>query len=212
MNNTYSDIISILDDYNKSHNLSTTIEEKLSDASYDSEHNRHFVSSISDLNTISMDNIAHDIVRLVAKPDSKWDNDSPASVDSFLIDNNGKWYFIEFKNQKINKTKYKCIEKSYANIFWLVEILLEMQKKYRINGFDYENPLSYFKENCIFILVIGNECDDISLQKYREAKKAKLALPENCEFMQKLETYVFNKAYIYNETQFDEIFVKTFQY
>lgn len=212
MSNYYSDFVQFLKNYCNQKGLSTTIEDKLSVLSLDSEHNRKFLSSTKDLSCISMDNIAHDIVRYIAFPNSKWEKDSPASVDSFLIDKNGLWYFIEFKNQKLNKTKYKCIEKTYANIFWLSKILIEMKKFQQILNFDYENPFSFFKNNCIFILVIGNGCDDNSLLKYRECKKAGLDLPENCEFLKKLETYIFKKTLLYNENQFDEHFVKKFEY
>ena len=87
-----------------------------------------------------------------------------------------------------------------------------MQTKQEIPNFDYKNPLAFFKKNCVFILVLGNECDDNSLLKYRECKKAGLDLPENCDFLTKLETYVFKKAVVYDENQFDEIFVKNFNY
>ena len=212
MNNNYSNILKLIDTYCSLHKISLKLEEKMSIASFDSKHGRHFISAISDLDVIALDNIAHSVVRLVYLPQSNKESDSPASVDAFLIDGEGKWYFIEFKNQKISGTKYKCIEKAYSNMFWLINILLEMKDKFPIDDFDYNHPFDFFKKNCEFILVIGNNCDDLGLSKYRECKKAHYPLPENCNFLFKLESYVFKKAIVYNETQFDELFVKNFSY
>ena len=205
----YSQFVDLLSKYCASYKLKTAIEEPLSKTSVDtaSEHgNRCFNSKIKDLKTISMDNIAQDIIRKICFCDSCKDDESPASVDSFLIDKNGIWYFIEFKNQKIKNTKSKCVEKSYANIYWLLKILHDMKDKGVSILFDYEHPLQFIKEKCRFVLVIGDGCDDLTFNKIREAKKAKHALPDSCLFLKKLEAYIFNKASVY------EKFIKQFEY
>ena len=159
-----------------------------------------------------MDDIARDAVRKLKFPGSKWYKDSPASVDAFLIDENNKWYFIEFKNQKISNAKIKCVEKSYANIYWLFDIFYEMHN----NGFDinfnYGAPNDFIKNNCEFILVIYNDSDPLQINKIREAKKANLPMPEGTDFLLKLENYVFNKASVMDEEQFDRDFVRRFKY
>lgn len=209
----YSNFASLLKSYCKLHNLQTEIELTVKEASLDTENKKYvFTATTSALKTISMDNIAQDIIRNISYKNTKWIKDSPASVDSFLIDKNGKWYFIEFKNQKISKTKQKCIEKSYANIYWLLSILYEMKNQGEIIQFNYENPIQFIKENCNFILVIPKDADPICINKIREAKKAKLPYPEECLFLNKLKSYIFNDASIFDETQFNEKFIKTFSY
>lgn len=159
-----------------------------------------------------MDIIAHEIIRKLYYKNSKWEKDSPASFDSFLIDKNGVWYFIEFKNQKVSRSKEKCMEKSYANVYWLIAILNEMRKYGKALSFDYDSPHSFFKENCQFILVINKQADPLTIGKLRQSKLAGEDYPENCLFLKKLEAYIFQKASLMDEDQFDREFVKEFQY
>ena len=104
----YSQFVDLLSKYCASYKLKTAIEEPLSKTSVDtaSEHgNRCFNSKIKDLKTISMDNIAQDIIRKICFCDSCKDDESPASVDSFLIDKKRDMVFHRI--QKSENKKYK---------------------------------------------------------------------------------------------------------
>lgn len=220
--NYYERFVQLINSYCASVGYSIQIESTLQESSYDDSDKkippRFFTSKFQNLRVVSMDEIAHNVIRRVFFPNSKTEKDSPASVDSFLIDSNGFWYFIEFKNQKIKNTKEKCIEKSYANVYWLLIIFRELEKqgKFSFKQFNPKleniNPLDFIKNYCKFILVIGDGCDDLQINKFREAKKANLSLPDDFRFLIKLESYIFKSAIVYNEEQFDREFVKKFKY
>lgn len=212
--NNFDKIESFLKKYLSKYSLQLNIKSLMSTISVDNSEGRdkQFISKHNDLQIISMDKIAHDGMRIIKYENTRWEKDSPASVDAFLVDKNGTWYFIEFKNQKIKNTKEKCIEKSYANIYWLFDIIFEMQAIGELITFNYTNPIDFVKHNCEFILVIYDDSDPNQINKIREANKAGLPMPEGTDFLTKLESYIFKRARVMNETQFDDIFVKNFTY
>ena len=137
----YQDFLQLLKSYCAKKNCPTDIETTLRDASLNDTDlsNPKYITLTQNLNAISMDSIAQNVVRKIYFAGSTKNSDSPASVDAFLIDASGKWYFIEYKNQKLAKTKEKCIEKSYSNVFWLLKILEEMK----------EEGLFLFEKECL---------------------------------------------------------------
>lgn len=217
--NMYEKFVELLTAYCRKKGFPIQIEKSLQDASEDDVNSEKvFKSKYKDLNSISMDAIAHDVVRKIHFAGTTKEDESPASVDSFLIDSNGIWYFIEFKNQKISASKEKCVEKSYSNVYWLLKVLDEM-KRDGIFSFDSFSscpkgisPFDFVKEYCNFILVIGNDKDELCLHKIREARKAKTDLPESCRFLKKMESYIFRSAEVYSAKQFDNTFVRHFSY
>ena len=66
-----------------------------------------------------MDEIAHNVYRLVRFPDSKKEEESLASADAFVISSDNIWYFIEFKNQKITRAKESVTKKAIRTGFGL---------------------------------------------------------------------------------------------
>lgn len=221
MMSMYESLVNLLTNYCRQVGYPIQIEKSLQDSSEDDSNAvKIFVSKYKDLNSISMDSIAHDVVRKIHFAGTTKEDESPASVDSFLIDSNGFWYFIEFKNQKIGASKEKCIEKSYANVYWLLKILEELKNN---DSFSFESfsscpsgisPLNFVKEYCKFILVIADGKDDFEIYKIREARKAKKRWPDSdwAKYMKKLESYIYKSAEVYNVKQFDREFVKNFRY
>ena len=217
----YQDFLQLLKSYCAKKNCPTDIETTLRDASLNDTDlsNPKYITLTQNLNAISMDSIAQNVVRKIYFAGSTKNSDSPASVDAFLIDASGKWYFIEYKNQKLAKTKEKCIEKSYSNVFWLLKILEEMKEeglflfeKY-ISCSSGINPFDFVKEHCHFVLVAWDNGEDIQyLAKMREAKKANLPLPDSFTFLKKLESYIFKSAQAYTENEFNQNFIQSFQY
>mgnify|MGYP003499624182 CR=1 FL=1 len=221
MMSMYESFVNLLTNYCRQVGYPIQIEKSLQDSSEDDSNAvKIFVSKYKDLNSISMDSIAHDVVRKIYFAGTTKEDESPASVDSFLIDSNGYWYFIEFKNQYISSKKVKedCVKKSYANVFWLFKILDELQRKQLFSFDAYSSctteisPFEFVKKYCKFILVIGKDKVDNELNRIREAKKAKMTMPDSCRFLRKLESYVFKSADVYSADQFDREFVKKFRY
>lgn len=221
MMSMYESFVNLLTNYCRQVGYPIQIEKSLHDTSEDEEHSVKIFSSVhQDLSSISMDSIAQNVVARIHFGDPPRKDVAPASVDSFLIDSNGYWYFIEFKNQYISSKKVKedCVKKSYANVFWLFKILDEMQRKQLFSFDAYSSctteisPFEFVKKYCKFILVIGKDKVDNELNRIREAKKAKMTMPDSCRFLRKLESYVFKSADVYSADQFDREFVKKFRY
>lgn len=221
MKSKYEKFVELLTSYCRRKGFPIQIEKSLQDSSEDVEHSvRFFSSKYHDLNSISMDEIAHNVVRKIHFADTTKEDESPASVDSFLIDSNGVWYFIEFKNQEIKKTKDDCVKKSYANVYWLLGILEELKKdgEFSFDAFSSCSaeipPFEFVKKNCRFILVVPDGENDLELNKIRDARKAKMRWPDSdwAKYMKKLESYIYKSAEVYNVKQFDREFVKNFRY
>lgn len=217
----YQDFLQLLKSYCAKKNCPTDIETTLRDASLNDTDlsNPKYITLTQNLNAISMDSIAQNVVRKIYFASSTKNSDSPASVDAFLIDASGKWYFIEYKNQKLAKTKEKCIEKSYSNVFWLLKILEEMKEEGLFLFEKYSscssgiNPFDFVKEHCHFVLVAWDNGEDIQyLAKMRDAKKANLPLPDSFTFLKKLESYIFKSAQAYTENEFNQNFIQSFRY
>lgn len=215
----YEQFVELLTSYCRQKGFPIQIEKSLQDSSTDDANAvKIFTSKHRNLNSISMDSIAQNVVRRLHFVGTTKESESPASVDSFLIDSDGYWYFIEFKNQKISASKEKCIEKSYANVYWLLKILDELKAdgSFSFSSFSSSSAsissFEFIKEHCHFILVVGNGKDDVNLNRIREAKKAKMNLPDSCLFLRKLESYVFKIANVFSAEQFDDFFVKNFRY
>lgn len=221
MMSMYEKFVNLLNTYCNQAGYPIQIEKTLHELSLDDANSVNvFTSEYKDLNSISMDSIAQNVVARIHFGGPPRKDVAPASVDSFLIDSNGYWYFIEFKNQYISSKKVKedCVKKSYANVFWLFKILDEMQRKQLFSFDAYSSctteisPFEFVKKYCKFILVIGKDKVDNELNKIREAKKAKMTMPDSCRFLRKLESYVFKSADVYSADQFDREFVKKFRY
>ena len=217
----YQDFLQLLKSYCAKKNCPTDIETTLRDASLNDTDlsNPKYITLTQNLNAISMDSIAQNVVRKIYFASSTKNSDSPASVDAFLIDASGKWYFIEYKNQKLAKTKEKCIEKSYSNVFWLLKILEEMKEEGLFLFEKYSscssgiNPFDFVKEHCHFVLVAWDNGEDIQyLAKMRDAKKANLPLPDSFTFLKKLESYIFKSAQAYTENEFNQNLIQSFRY
>lgn len=217
----YELFLHLLQSYCEKYGCPVEIETTLRDASCNNadRDNPKYIKLTHNLNAISMDYIAQNIVRKIHFEGSVDVKDAPASVDAFLIDSEGKWYFIEYKNQPLKNTKKSCIEKSYSNVFWLLKILKELIED---KSFSFEefsscpadiDPFDFVKEYCHFILVAWDNGEDVQyLAKIKDAKKAKIQLPDSFVFLKKLESYIFKSATAYSESEFDKLFANSFQY
>mgnify|MGYP000906319425 FL=1 len=193
------------------------IESKMSDVSEDKNESvisgsKKFVyeNKRKDMCVIDMDEIAHNIYRIARYPESVKEEDSLASADAFVISTDNIWYFIEFKNQKINKAKDSVTKKAYQNWFWLVDVLYEMKEQIQYDTFNYDNPIEFARENVIYILVVSEEKNYENIKKIHDCS---LAGEKFCpEYMKKLEKYIFKEAYVYTPEMLEQKFVKKFVY
>lgn len=121
----------------------------------------------------------------------------PKSNDALYITAEGKWYFIEFKNGKIEKADI------YRNIYDSLIILLEWKI---IPDFDF------IRNNISYILVYNSTSNEkIAESQGRDQNYSyfqRLAEVEEKLFeVDKMEQYLFSETHTYTKSLFEENFV-----
>lgn len=213
----YDQIKEILKQFSDKYVTRIIIESKMSDVSEDKAASKRTEKKVllyednrKDMQVIDMDEIAHKAYRVARYPESVKEDDSLASADAFVINADNMWYFIEFKNQEITKAKDSVTKKAYQNWYWLVDVLREMKDTIQYNNFNYEDPISFARENVVYILVISQEKNYNNVKKMHDCKLAgQKFLPQ---YMEKLEKYTFKETYVYTPEMFEQKFVKKFEY
>lgn len=167
----YDQIKEILKQFSDKYVTRIIIESKMSDVSEDKAASKRTEKKVllyednrKDMQVIDMDEIAHKAYRVARYPESVKEDDSLASADAFVINADNMWYFIEFKNQEIAKAKDSVTKKAYQNWYWLVDVLREMKDQIQYNNFNYEDPISFARENVVYILVVSQVLKDFILQ------------------------------------------------
>ena len=165
----------------------------------------------SKLKAIDMDAFAKKAYRKIILHDSKTEDDAINTADAFLINRDNEWYFIEFKDSKLGNAKSSVLKKAYSNVYAVLDILYTMQRtKARYNGFDYENPVEFMRNNVTYVLVFSstkNPQHVIQLKNHH--LKGEKYLPV---FMQRLPGYIYKDAYAMTEINFDGGFAKQLTY
>lgn len=213
----YDQIKEILKQFSDKYVTKIIIESKMSDVSEDKAASKRTEKKVllyednrKDMQVIDMDEIAHKAYRVARYPESVKEDDSLASADAFVINADNMWYFIEFKNQEIAKAKDSVTKKAYQNWYWLVDVLREMKDTIQYNNFNYEDPISFARENVTYILVVSQEKNYNNVKKMHDCKLAgQKFLPQ---YMEKLEKYTFKETYVYTPEMFEQKFVEKFEY
>lgn len=216
----YEQIKELIQTFADNHNISSNqIETLLSKVSDDkSETERIGIKTLvyndcrKDIAIIDMDEVAHNIYRHVRFPESTKNSESLASVDAFVISSDDVWYFIEFKNQRISKTKDSVTKKAYQNWYWLVDVLYEMKEQYQMeyDNFNYNNPIEFARNNVVYILVVSENKNTVDVDKMHKCVLAGRKF--QTEFIKKLEKYVFKESYIYTPDLLEKRLIKHFKY
>lgn len=145
--NNFIEFATLISDYLLCDIQSEELFSNFHDASID-DSNKNCVIYVyegkKDLQVLDMDQIAKNGYK---KKKGAEDKDSIINTaDAFIISNNNQWFFIEFKNSKMNDVskslKDNIIKKAYSNWYMLLDIIFSMNdlgKKY--SGFDYSNPI-----------------------------------------------------------------------
>ena len=76
--------------------------------------------------------------------------------------------------------------------------------------FNYDNPITFAKENVVYILVVSEEKNMMDIDKIRKCILAGEKFQP--EYMKKLEKYIFKEAYVYTPDILENEFVKHFKY
>lgn len=158
----FTDFVDILDAYAKKNGVPLcSFVSNLHDTSVDTANSVYVYDSAPDLSVISLDDYVHHIYAPTRyKGDASIvDKDSPASADALLIDGEDRWFFIEFKNQKIGDTNDSVTKKAYQNYYWLLDIMYEMRSSPIYGGKSriYNNPVDFARQYVDYVLVVSED-------------------------------------------------------
>ncbi|MDR1764698.1 MAG: hypothetical protein LBR77_01090 [Lachnospiraceae bacterium] len=165
------------------------------------------------LDVIDMDAVAKE--GYYYTKDASSDSGPINSVDAFLINYSNEWFFIEFKDTKINadksKTKDNIIKKAYSNWYMILDILFESKDAQGIRKiFDFENPVHFAKQHVHYILVCPWAKNPQIFEQVRNHEK--IGERYTPPFMCRLKDYLFKDVYAYTEDVFERKFVNVFEY
>lgn len=112
----YDEFKAMIDAYLNKHGQTPTYKASLHETSMNDAGSVYlYESSRRDIEVINMDDIAQGAYRNTRFPESYKKEDSISTNDAFVICDDNKWYFIEFKDQKLNNTKDSVSKKAYCN-------------------------------------------------------------------------------------------------
>lgn len=166
---------------------------------------------ISSLRVIDMDKFAKKGYRKIILPGSVSEDESINTADAFLVNKDNVWYFVEFKYAKLGNAKASVLKKAYSNVYAVMDVLFSMRGTgYEYKGFDYNNPIRFFQENVIYILVFSEKDNPQHVMQMRNYRyKNQNYLPE---FMSRLQGYIYKEAFAVTESVFANSFLKNFSY
>lgn len=123
MNKYYDEFKQMIDAYLAKHGQDVKFESNLYETSLNDADLKNvcylYDNTRKDIDVISMDDIAHKPYRKIRYPESVKEEDSISTNDAFVISEENEWYFIEFKDQTLNKTKDSVSKKAYAFGYYL---------------------------------------------------------------------------------------------
>lgn len=159
----------------------------------------------NNLQVISMDNVAKDGYRIAKSATGKPVN----TVDAFLADVHNEWFFIEFKDCKINSKKDNIEKKGMANFLMLLDILSSFGDE-GMDVFDIHAPMAFARSHITYILVCSQDDNPYTYDQIRECDAIGERYTPPC--LQKFKDYFFKDAYVYTEDYFEKRFVNKFAY
>ncbi len=214
MRNNFCEFQKLLEDYfSRNHVPELPCISDLYEVSFNTEEGRKVYQGKKNLQVIDMDRIAREGYRQVKGADRK---EHPVNTaDAFLIDGENRWFFIEFKDSRLDarkdSLKSNILKKAYANWYMVLDILYAVRESGREwEQFQFGNPVRFAKEHVSYIVVCSADKNPLL---YQQIKNCDLIGQRHTPlFMQRLKDYLFQDAYVYTEDFFERKFVNSFSY
>ena len=128
----------------------------------------------------------------------------PKTNDTLYCTEDGKWYFVEFKNGSIKKDE--IYRKIYDSLIMLIEA--GMIPDYQFSRENISYILVYNKEKIMQEKQIKVNSAKNQIHRHIEQKQEKLF----CLFeLEKLQGYILDENNTYTKEQFEQLFVKKFE-
>ena len=205
--NQYDEFKAMIDAYLDKHKKTAKYKSSLHETSVNDAKSVYlYESSRKDVEVINMDSIAQGPYRNIRFPESNKKEDSISTNDAFIICDDNKWYFIEFKDQKLNNTKDSVSKKAYCNWHMILDIIYEMAQEKRLSAFRYDNPIEFARENVNLILVVSEDKNPMDAKRVQDSISAgeKYVPP----FLEKLQKYIYHDVFLYTPDTLERYFVK----
>lgn len=214
MKNNFSEFRKLLEDYFAQNDVADlTCVSDLYAASRNTEGNRAVYQGKKNLQVIDMDRIAKEGYRRIKTAD--WKDNPVNTADAFLIDDKNRWFFVEFKDSKLDATKdslkNNILKKAYANWYMILDILYAMRESgTEWEQFQFGNPVRFAKEHVSYIVVCSADKNPLFYQQIKNHDL--IGTHYTPLFMRRLKDYIFQDAYVYTEDFFERKFVNSFSY
>lgn len=128
----------------------------------------------------------------------------PKTNDALYCTEDGKWYFVEFKNGSIKEDE--IYRKIYDSLIMLIEA--GMIPDYQFSRENISYILVYNKEKIMQEKQIKVNSAKNQIHRHIEQKQEKLF----CIFeLEKLQGYILDETNTYTKEQFEQLFVKKFE-
>lgn len=199
----------MMEAYLKRKGCTENLVSNISDTSYSSEAKVSLCNS--SMPVIDMDRFARRGYRKIILPLSQTEDDSINTADAFMINGDNQWYFIEFKDAKLGKSKHSILKKAYSNVYAVLDVLYEMKEQEEAYlQFTYESPIDFIHKHVTYILVFSGTKNPQDARQMLNFKLIKgKYLPE---FMKRLQGYIYKEAYAVTEDEFENGFLAHFSY
>ena len=175
--------------------------KSISEISYDKSNNEYMTDSM--LKAVDFDEVKNQFVSTMGTRGCP----APRSNDALYIDRNDDYYFIEFKNGKINN--YELMQKNYDSTFILAVVLSEKFEilKKKLNYILVYNETKYPNE----------KVEDRYVQEsaYRDKIGKNFSKKSNTSFVKFnqgfFENYLFSKVYTLDKSEFQNMFISKWE-
>lgn len=161
-----------------------------------------FLNSFINMQTIKLDDFTNLRKDMLDLPEKSWFNPL-AAVDAVCIDRNNEWFFIEFKDAKV-ENEIKSIRQKMINSLWFCFYMLSKSNK--DDNILSNDALKFSREHITYIAVIKR---DKNLDEARIIKE-KESINEHYSHRKFIEVinYYFKDVYMLTEYEFRDFVLK----
>ena len=175
-----------------------SILSNMESASFDSEgekicfYSSEFISDFINMETIKLDDISGFRKKILKLPEKSFFDKLPA-VDAVCIDRENEWFFIEFKNSKVDNKISSIKQKMLSSLWFCFYMLSKSNKKDSVLN---DDVLKFSREHISYIVVGRRDKNIDESESIREAEG-------------RLEHYQPNKLKQYINYYFKDIYMLT---
>ena len=182
--------------------LSDMSEASYSDSAKVSFYSDEFLDPFINMETIKLDEISKYRKQMLGLPEKSWFNEFPA-VDAICIDRNNEWFFIEFKNAKVDN-EIKSIKQKMLNSLWFCFYMLSKSDK--DDDVLNSDAIKFSREHITYIVVIKR---DKNIDDAKEIEE-KEGINEHYTHRKLIEVinYYFKDVYMLTEYEFRDFILK----